>query len=92
VASNGREAVEQVRAFAPDLALLDLGMPVMGGVVAARLIRAGASGAHIRLVALTGWGQPSDRERTREAGFDLHLVKPITPQDLDRAVALVPRR
>ena len=92
VAGNGAEAVEQARAFHPDVALLDLGMPVMGGVEAARLIRAGPKGLKIRLVAVTGWGQPSDRERTRQAGFDLHLVKPVTPQDLELALSLVRER
>jgi CheY-like chemotaxis protein len=88
-ACNGAEAVARVREFAPHLVLLDLGMPVLGGVEAARQIRAGSDGQRVKLVALTGWGQPSDRERTRHAGFDLHLVKPITPQDLDQALALV---
>ncbi|TFZ05561.1 PAS domain S-box protein [Ramlibacter henchirensis] len=86
-AANGLEAVEHAIAKGPQLALLDLGMPVMDGLDAARRIR--AAGARIRLVALTGWGQPADRERTREAGFDLHLVKPLTQQSLDQALSLV---
>ena len=88
LAANGVEAVEQVNLFAPDLVLLDLGMPVMSGVEAARAIRAGPHGPAVRLVAVTGWGQPADRDRTRQAGFDLHLVKPVTPQDLDEALAI----
>ena len=88
LAANGVEAVEQVNRFGPDIVLLDLGMPVMSGVEAAREIRAGPHGPDVRLVAVTGWGQPADRDRTKQAGFDLHLVKPVTPQDLDEALAI----
>jgi CheY-like chemotaxis protein len=90
VAANGMEAVDCASRLSPDLALLDLGMPVMSGVEAARQIRLRPEGARIRLVALTGWGQPSDRDRTRQAGFDMHLVKPVTRQDIEHALALVP--
>jgi PAS domain S-box-containing protein len=92
IAANGREAVEQTQLFEPDLALLDLGMPLMGGEEAARLIRAAPGGQDVRLVAVTGWGQPSDRDRTQQAGFDMHLVKPVTPEDIECALALVPNR
>ena len=86
-ASNGVEAVGRIAEFQPDIAFLDLGMPVMGGLEAARAIRSLPAGAAVRLVALTGWGQASDRERTRDAGFDLHLVKPLTAAALNDALA-----
>jgi PAS domain S-box-containing protein len=76
-ASDGVQAIEQVQAFAPDIVILDLGMPNVDGVEAARRIRSLPGGERVLLVALTGWGQESDRQRTREAGFDRHLVKPV---------------
>jgi CheY-like chemotaxis protein len=77
VARDGVEAVTEAEAFGPDLVLLDIGMPRMDGCEAARRIRALPGGESIVLVALTGWGQPADRQRTRDAGFDRHLVKPV---------------
>ena len=74
---DGRSAVEAVRASCPDLLLLDLGMPDLDGYQVARLIRADPACCGLTLVALTGWGQKEDRRRTREAGFDEHLVKPV---------------
>jgi signal transduction histidine kinase/DNA-binding NarL/FixJ family response regulator len=72
---DGREAVALAEAFRPDAVLLDIGLPVLSGYEAARQIRAGAAGRCV-LVAITGWGQESDLARSREAGFDHHLVKP----------------
>ncbi|MNW04685.1 Polar-differentiation response regulator DivK [compost metagenome] len=60
----------------PDVVLLDLGMPTMDGFETARRLREIPELRHARIVALTGFGQPDDRRRTRAAGFDLHLVKP----------------
>jgi PAS domain S-box-containing protein len=77
VAFDGIEAVDAVRREHPDAVLLDLGMPRMDGYEAARQIRADAHGEGILLVAVTGWGQDTDRDRTRAAGFDAHLVKPV---------------
>ena len=81
-AYNGLEAVEAFDAFQPDVALLDIGMPRIDGYEAARRIRALPSGERIPLIALTGWGQDADRQRSREAGFDHHLLKPIDPTAL----------
>jgi signal transduction histidine kinase/CheY-like chemotaxis protein len=86
-ATNGREALEQVEAFEPALVFMDLGMPHLDGVEAARLIRARAGGKPIVIIALTGWGQPQDRERTRQAGVDRHIVKPISPEDIAEVIA-----
>jgi signal transduction histidine kinase len=82
VAHDGAEALEVGGAFEPEIVLLDLGMPVIDGLEAARRMRQQPWGALARMVAVTGWGQQQDRARTAEAGFDSHLVKPITDLDL----------
>jgi CheY-like chemotaxis protein len=87
IACDGIEALARVKEFAPHVAFLDIGMPVMNGLEAARQIRRMPLAARLRLVALTGWCQPADRERTRDAGFDLHLVKPLTARALEEALA-----
>ena len=76
VAYDGRSALAAVETFRPELALLDIGLPDISGYDVARMIRERPCGAAIRLVALTGWGQPEDRIRALEAGFDRHLTKP----------------
>ena len=76
VVHGGREALDALRDFRPAVVLLDLGMPGMNGLEVARHVRDDPELAGITLVALTGWGQREDRRRTREAGFDYHLVKP----------------
>ena len=86
LAYDGAEAVEVARAFQPDVAILDIGMPRLDGYQAAKRIRSEAGSRRPRLVALTGWGQQEDRRRAREAGFDEHLVKPA---DLDALRALL---
>jgi signal transduction histidine kinase/ActR/RegA family two-component response regulator len=75
IAHDGASALQKVHEFAPDVALLDIGLPVMDGYELAKKIR--ERGSPIRLLALTGYGQPRDRERSAAAGFDMHLVKPI---------------
>jgi CheY-like chemotaxis protein len=77
VANDGLEAVEKAESNRPDVAFLDIGMPNLNGYEAARRIRAQSWGKAITLVALTGWGQNEDRQRSVEAGFSHHLVKPI---------------
>lgn len=74
-AYDGEEALAMARRFGADLVLLDIGLPLMNGFEVAKRLRSGGSAA--RLVALTGYGQPEDLRRSREAGFDGHLVKPI---------------
>lgn len=80
VVYDGEKAVEEALRMKPDLACLDLGMPIMDGYEAARLIRESCS--HTYMVALSGWGAAENRRRTAEAGFDEHLVKPVTPEEL----------
>ena len=79
--------------FAPDVAILDVGLPEMDGFEIARRIRADARHAGARLVALTGYGQATDRAATLAAGFDEHLVKPVQPDRLlDLLARLGPQR
>ena len=82
VAHDGPEALRVMADFKPDFALLDIGLPVMDGYELARRLRQEPSLAHTRLVAVTGYGQDSDRQRSKEAGFDAHLVKPIQLPEL----------
>ena len=83
-AHDGREAVEVAAEFVPDMILMDLGMPKMNGYEAARKIRSQPWGRSMMLVALTGWGQEEDKQKTKEAGFDHHLVKPAEPDALKK--------
>ena len=85
-AANGAMALESAEQHRPEVALLDIGMPKLDGYEVARRIRAQPWGQRITLVALTGWGQDSDRRRSQEAGFDSHLVKPL---DLDKLTELL---
>jgi CheY-like chemotaxis protein len=85
VANDGLEAVEKAALFPADVILLDIGMPRMDGYEAARRIR--ATRKDIVLVAVTGWGQASDRQKADEAGFDHHLVKPVVLSTLERILA-----
>jgi CheY-like chemotaxis protein len=86
---DGLEAVELAGAFRPHLILLDIGMPRLNGYEAARRIREQPWGRDTVLVALTGWGQEEDRRKSQEAGFDLHLVKPLDPAALEKLLARV---
>lgn len=87
VAFSGKEALERLQTFEPDVMLLDIGLPEMNGYDLARRLRADPRWRDIRLVALTGYGQSGDRQRAREAGFDDHLIKPVDMQALQRAIA-----
>ena len=78
-ASDGEEALELAGQRRPEIVVLDVGMPKLDGCEVARRIRAQSWGRGAVLVALTGWGQDIDRRRSREAGFDMHLVKPVDP-------------
>jgi two-component system CheB/CheR fusion protein len=86
-AHDGPGALEAAAAFRPDVMLVDLGMPGMSGFEVAGRIRAHPELAETRLIALTGWGQPEDRVRTRQAGFDRHLVKPVDFKVLQALIA-----
>src|SRR5690606_34477114 len=86
-APSGKMGLDQVAAFQPDAVLLDLGMPEMDGYETARRLREMPQGQSVALVALTGWGQEEDRARTRDAGFDFHLVKPVDAARLQELFA-----
>jgi len=89
---DGEAAAQAAIEYDPDVILLDIGMPKLNGHEACKRIRAQAKGRDRTIVAVTGWGQPHDLERSREAGFDQHLVKPIDVQALaDILAALKPR-
>jgi len=92
-AHDGSQAIEAADRFRPEMVLLDIGLPGMNGFEVARHIRARPWGAGVVLVAQTGWGQEDDRRRTREAGFDGHLTKPVDAAQLMRLmVSAQPRR
>lgn len=86
MAHDGLEGVELAKKFQPHVALLDIGMPKLDGYEAARSIRRQSWGQKMMLVALTGWGQSEDKQRSREAGFDAHLVKPIDFEVLEELI------
>ncbi len=92
VVHTGFEALSAIHNFAPACVLLDLGLPGLNGFEVCREIRTYPASRHILIVAASGWGQPEDRERTRDAGFDAHLVKPIGPQALTAIAELLVRR
>ena len=83
-AADGVEAVAMFPTVRPDVAVIDIGLPGMDGYDVAREIRSQPGGRDVRLIALTGYGFPEDRDRSRAAGFDRHLVKPAMPEDLRR--------
>jgi PAS domain S-box-containing protein len=87
VANDGKAALALMSSFRPEIALLDLGMPVMTGFDIAAQARQIPGMEKLRLIALTGWGQPEDRERTKVAGFDYHLVKPASLPELQRLLS-----
>jgi PAS domain S-box-containing protein len=89
IAHDGLAAVREAEVFAPDMAVLDIGLPGISGHEAARRIRLQPGGRGILLVAVSGWGQDADRMRSIEAGFDRHLVKPV---DIEALQAMLPRR
>ena len=90
-AADGEEALEQVQTFKPEIIFMDLAMPRLDGVTATRRIRALPHCHRVRIVALTGWGQATDRQRTRDAGMDLHLVKPVSLDSLRTVLAATDR-
>jgi len=87
VAYDGLEAVEAAARFRPDVVLLDIGLPKLNGYEAAQRIREQPWGQGMLLVALTGWGQDEDRQKSKDAGFDLHLVKPVDFATLTKLLA-----
>ncbi len=87
VAHAGPDALEEAAVFRPDVILLDIGLPGMDGYQVAQELRGRPGSAEVVLIAMTGYGREEDRRRTREAGFDQHLVKPLDLDDLERLLA-----
>jgi two-component system CheB/CheR fusion protein len=89
VAYSGPEGLDKARTFRPEVILCDIGLPTMNGFQVARALRADPQLEAIALIALSGYAQPEDIERSREAGFDLHLAKPVDVDMLQRMMAEV---
>ncbi len=87
IAHDGLDGVEQAEAFRPDLIVLDIGLPKLNGFDVCRRIREMAWAKDTLIVAATGWGQEEDRRRSRQAGFDHHLVKPVDGVEVSRLLA-----
>jgi CheY-like chemotaxis protein len=90
-ASDGASGVRAALELKPDVALIDLGLPDLDGHEVARRIRAASNAGPMKLVALTGYGTPEDRRLTREAGFDVHLVKPVESAELAKIFEAIAR-
>ena len=91
-AYDGIAAVEQFQTLKPEVILMDIGLPGMNGLEAAKAIRELPGGSDVTLVAMTGWGQDEDRQKTREAGFDRHLVKPVDRASLLQTLEEIPTK
>ena len=89
IAASADEALARATERRPDIALVDIGLPRLDGYAFARAVRADPAVAGTPLVALTGYGQPEDRRRAIEAGFDAHLIKPVQPEELARTLASI---
>lgn len=86
-AHDGESAVETAESFLPEVVLLDIGLPKLNGYEVAQRIREHAWGASMFLIAVTGWGQEEDRQRSSEVGLNVHMVKPVEPAALERLLA-----
>jgi len=80
---DGQEALEIASEYRPDVVLLDIGLPKLNGYDVARQMRSHPWSEKMTLVAMTGWGRDTDRNRSRDAGFDRHLTKPVDPNVLE---------
>ncbi len=92
VAFDGQAGIDAAERLLPDAVLLDIGLPGLNGYEVCRRIRQEPWGRELMLIALTGWGQDEDRARSKEAGFDRHLVKPVDPAGLMTLLASIPSR
>ena len=86
---DGEQAIEQFSTFLPDMALIDIGMPGMNGYEAVSYIRQSAGNIHVILVAVTGWTREEDKRQAYEAGFDIHVSKPMNAEVLKGLLALL---
>jgi PAS domain S-box-containing protein len=88
IVHDGSAALRAVEGYRPEVILLDIGMPGMNGFEVAQRLRELRRVPGLRIVAVTGWGKPEDRERSREAGFDMHLIKPVELSEIQQALLL----
>ena len=86
---DGPTALAVAKSFQPKVVLLDIGIPGLSGYEVAQRLKETPETKHITLVAITGWGQPDDQRRSREAGFDYHLLKPVKPETLQQLLASI---
>lgn len=86
-AHDGESAVDTAESFLPDVVLLDIGLPKLNGYEVAQRIREKAWGKSMYLIAVTGWGQEEDRQRSSEVGLNQHMVKPVEPAALEKLLA-----
>ena len=86
-AHDGAEALQAARSLQPEIAFLDIGLPKMNGYDLARKLREDPETRRIVLVAVTGWGQDGDRKLAADAGFDIHLVKPVESSQIEAIFA-----
>lgn len=89
IAHNGIQALGIAHEFQPDAMIIDIGMPGLDGHDLARRIRTEAWGKDLLLIAASGWGQNEDKQRSLEAGFNMHLVKPVELQTLEGLLATI---
>ena len=92
MAENGPDGVEMALALQPEVALIDIGLPGLDGNEVAQRIRASLDGDRMTLIAMTGYGQPEDRRRALQAGFDAYLVKPVNPAELSKMLSQLASR
>jgi len=88
IVHDGSAALRAVEGYRPEVILLDIGMPGMNGFEVAQRLRELGRVPQLRIVAVTGWGKPEDRQRSREAGFDMHLIKPVELSEIQQALLL----
>ena len=86
-AHDGESAVATAESFLPEVVLLDIGLPKLNGYEVAQRIREKDWGASMFLIAVTGWGQEEDRQRSSEVGLNVHMVKPVEPSALEKLLA-----
>ena len=86
-AHDGESAVSAAEAFLPEVVLLDIGLPKLNGYEVAQRLREQPWGRPMFLIAVTGWGQEEDRQRSSEVGLNVHMVKPVEPAALEKILA-----
>ena len=91
-AHDGESAVSTAESFLPEVVLLDIGLPKLNGYEVAQRIRENDWGQSMFLIAVTGWGQEEDRQRSSEVGLNVHMVKPVEPAALERLLAELPSK